>query len=421
MTRPVHAQAGSTPPRALHEVPAAEGEELAERHAKLAEAYAELQRRFDHRGRQLTTLNAISEVTSQSLDLAVVLPEALAKTLEVMGLEAGLVFRYDAATRTLEVMAWHGLPDEIAALVTRLPLEESVASLAAEAGKPVVWWTKDYDPSPVRDRLVDAGLVQLVVVPLLAQGQLLGAMHLATGIDRPLSASEQGTLAAIGRQIGVAMANARLLEEAQRAAAIEERQRLARELHDSVTQSLYSLTLLAEAARRLAAEGDAGRLTETLGRLGDTAQQALKEMRLLVYELRPLELETEGLVGAIRRRLDTVERRAGIRARLQVNGDMDLPGRIEAELYRIAQEVLNNTLKHADARHVTVTLDRAPKTVTLEIVDDGRGFDPEKIAALGGLGLASIRERAQRLGAALSISSVPDGGTRVWVKVPLGR
>jgi signal transduction histidine kinase len=387
---------------------------------ELLKAHKELQRRFDHRSRQLTTLNAISTVTSQSLDLAVVLPEALGKTLEVMGLEAGIMFQFEAATKTLVAVVWQGLPDAVAHEVARLPLDESVAALAAAAGKPVVWWVKDYDPGPIPEHLLAAGLVQMVVVPLLAQGQLMGAMHLATGIERPLSESEQSTLAGIGRQIAVAMANARLLEEAQRAAAIEERQRLARELHDSVTQSLYSLTLLAEAARRLAAEGDPERLSDTLGRLGATSQQALKEMRLLVYELRPLELETEGLVGALRRRLDAVERRAGIRARLEVSGDMNLPGRTEVELFRIAQEVLNNTLKHAEAQQVTVKLQREARAVTLEIVDDGRGFDLEKIAGRGGLGLASIRERAARLGAALTIASTPDGGTRVWVKVPLG-
>jgi signal transduction histidine kinase len=419
VSRPARQTVGSAPARALPGKPGAEADERDQAHRALAEAYAELQRRFDHRTRQLTTLNAISAVTSQSLDLAVILPEALDKTLEVMGLEAGIVFRFEAASQTLVAVAWRGLPEAVVTEVARLPLADSSAGLAAEAGRPLVWWARDYDPGPVREQLLSAGLVQVVAVPLTHQGQLQGAMHLATGIERPLSDSEQGTLAGIGRQIGGAIANARLLEEAQRAAAIEERQRLARELHDSVTQSLYSLTLLAEASRRLAADGDAPRLADTLTRLGDIAHQALKEMRLLVYELRPLELETEGFLGALRRRLDAVERRSGIRARLSIAGHLDLPPRTEAELYRVVQEVLNNTLKHADASQVTVRLTGTEDHVTIEVEDDGRGFDPSAVAGRGGLGLATMRERAARLGGTVVVDSAPAGGTRVRLEVPL--
>ncbi len=111
-----------------------------------------------------------------------------------------------------------------------------------------------------------------------------------------------------------------------------ERQRLARDLHDSVTQSLYSLTLLAEAGRRQAAMGDLGRTQRHLERLGETAQQALREMRLLVYELRPLELEAAGLASALQQRLESVERRAGVQARLLVEGEVDLPAAVEEEL-----------------------------------------------------------------------------------------
>jgi len=208
---------------------------------------------------------------------------------------------------------------------------------------------------------------------------------------------------------------ATLLADAQRAAAIEERQRLARELHDSVTQSLYSLALLAAAGRRMPAGDD--RLAATLDRLNTTAQQALKEMRLLVFELRPLELETEGLVGAVRRRLEAVERRAGIKAELVVEGCLELDAPAEAELYRIVQELLNNTLKHAGAAVVSVRLEDRPESIVVEVADDGRGFDPDAVAGRGGMGLDSVRERSERLGAALAIDAAPGGGTRVRVEV----
>jgi PAS domain S-box-containing protein len=210
-----------------------------------------------------------------------------------------------------------------------------------------------------------------------------------------------------------------MLTEAQTRAALEERQRLARELHDSVTQSLYSLTLLAEAGRRTAAAGDAERTSAHIARLGETAQQALKEMRLLVYELRPLALETAGLAEALQQRLDAVEKRAGVDARLRVDLEMELPFEVEHALYRIAQEALNNALKHSGAANVTVRLEAREGRVELQVADNGRGYATESMAGRGGLGLVSMRERAEALGGTLAIDTQPGAGTRVQVRVPV--
>jgi PAS domain S-box-containing protein len=210
-----------------------------------------------------------------------------------------------------------------------------------------------------------------------------------------------------------------VLTEAQAQAALEERQRLARELHDSVTQSLYSLTLLAEASRRTAQSGDVSKVVDNIARLGETAQQALKEMRLLVYELRPLALEQAGLADALQNRLDAVEKRAGVQAQLRVELNVELPAEVENTLYRVAQEALNNSLKHAEANKVVVSLRSSRKQVEMEVVDNGRGFEVEAPRDQGGLGLVSIRERVEALGGTWSISSRPGGGTRVLVHVAL--
>jgi PAS domain S-box-containing protein len=207
------------------------------------------------------------------------------------------------------------------------------------------------------------------------------------------------------------------LAEAQAQAAIEERQRLARDLHDSVTQSLYSLTLLAEAARRLALAGDRQLVEHYLTRLGEMAQQCLKEMRLLVYELRPPILEKEGLVRALQQRLDAVEKRSGMRAQLVVDGSPHLPAHVEEGLYGIALEALNNALKHAAASRVTVRLHANARSAELQVADNGRGFDPAAGDQSGGLGLLSLRERAEHLGAALTIDSKPGAETTVRVVV----
>ncbi|MEZ4835507.1 MAG: sensor histidine kinase [Caldilineaceae bacterium] len=201
---------------------------------------------------------------------------------------------------------------------------------------------------------------------------------------------------------------------------MEERQRLARELHDSVTQSLYSVNLLAETAHRAVTANDLERTNYLVDRVGEMARQALKEMRLLVYELRPAALAQEGLVGALQQRLDTVEGRAGVKTQLRIDGDpARIPQQMEAHLYRIAQEALNNALKHAEAVAVTVLLSVDTEFVTLTIKDNGRGFRSQPCSELGGIGLKSMHERFQQLHGALRVETQPGSGVTVCVCLPL--
>jgi two-component system sensor histidine kinase ChiS len=212
-------------------------------------------------------------------------------------------------------------------------------------------------------------------------------------------------------------AEAELEQRAAADAVMGERNRLARELHDSVTQSLHGSTLMAEAGQRLAAAGDLERAKGYLARLGEISQQALKEMRLLVYELRPLALEEVTLTVALRQRLDAVELRSGVKVQLLANDAIDLPDAIEDTLYRIAQEALNNSLQHATPTSVVVRIDvtgDAPdQQVRLEVTDNGVGFEPNKFGDRGGIGLASMKERAENLGGELVVHSQPGEGTRV--------
>ena len=204
-------------------------------------------------------------------------------------------------------------------------------------------------------------------------------------------------------------------------AVTDERSRLARELHDSVTQSLYSLTLFTEAARQMAEDAGHEGIERQIGQIGRIGLQALKEMRLLVYELRPPELKEAGLVRALRKRLEAVEGRAGVEARVIVDVDEfgRLPREMELELYRVAQEALNNALKHAAATSVVVYLRKGDDRIELEVVDDGLGFQPETVRDHGGMGLESIRQRAEGFGGTATIRSAPGEGTSVKVVADL--
>lgn len=205
--------------------------------------------------------------------------------------------------------------------------------------------------------------------------------------------------------------------EAATRAAMEERQRLARDLHDSVTQSLYSVSLMAEAARRRADAGEHEVTTEFIARLGELTRQALRQLRLLVYELRPGVLEQEGLAGALRHRLEAVEKRAGVRATLIDDSETYIPLQLQGELFWIAQEALNNSLKHASATSVTIHLQAVDGELILEVSDNGLGFDPATAEETGGL--ATIRRRIMALGGTMELSTHDGNGTTLRATVPL--
>ena len=200
-------------------------------------------------------------------------------------------------------------------------------------------------------------------------------------------------------------------------AALEERQRLAHTLHDSVSQSLYSISLLAEAARRRALAGEQQAVTDYVARLGELTLQTLRQMRLLLYDLRPGVLEQEGLSGALRHRLEAVEHRAGIRARLIDHTLSPIPPSLQRDMFWIAQEALNNSLHHAAATAVTVTLSPEGDEIVLQVSDNGRGFDSAARADDGGL--AAIDRRVSDLRGTLVVDSHANQGTTLTVRVPV--
>jgi len=259
-----------------------------------------------------------------------------------------------------------------------------------------------------------------LAVPLRTKEGVIGVLDVQSDRLNAFDEVDLMVLQSLADQAAVTIENARLYQQTRQLAVVEERNRLARDLHDSVTQSLYGVTLFAEAADRLLVAGDTSLAAEHMRELRLTAQESLQEMRLLIFELRPLILEEHGLAAALQARLEAVEGRSGLEAAFTVEGDDEhLAAEVEDGLYRIAQEALNNILKHAHARHISVYLRWEPFPMVLEVADDGVGFDPTVARQQGGLGLQGMDERAAQLGARLSIQSQAGEGTRVRVEVHL--
>ena len=393
----------------------------------LREAYQTLEHRVEERTYELATLIEIATLVGQSLDLAQIMTAALDKTMEVLGYEAGVAYRIggepiggagEEGGPFLEPLAQRNMPSVLSGPLVRIPVKGSRVEEAGRTGLPVVWDVEHHPNPDIRKALQQEDLREGVSAALMVKDRLVGALILATHGSRSPSAEDLALLSSIGKQVGLAVENARLYDQAEQSAALSERARLARELHDSVTQSLYSVTLYAEAAARLLDSGRSPEARGHLSELGDTAQEALKEMRLLIYELRPTALEKGGLADALQARLEAVEARGGIHADITVEGEEHLPALLQRELYQIAHEALNNVLKHSRAHAVTVELHFRESETVLDIRDDGVGFDPRRSGDSGGLGLASIRERTARIGGTLELESKPGKGTHICIRLP---
>ena len=388
-------------------------------------AYQLLEQRVRERTRELSALLAFSRQASATLEahpLMQLVVDEVARLVDSTGVSLLML-----EGETLKMAAHRGaLPATTAEQVRVLVNDPGIRKMLLNDPAPIVLpdiTAESQQAEAIRrasGEYLHMGeqIRSLMWVPLVVKQRLIGGLGVGHREAAKYTDRDAGLVQAIASQAAVAIENARLYEQAHELAVMHERQRLARELHDSVTQSLYSLSLMAEAARRLVTAGNMERGVGYLVRIGESAQQVLKEMRLLVYELRPLMLERDGLASALKQRLETVEGRAGVETKLVVEGTGLLPEHIETELYRIAQEALNNSLKHSNASAVAVQLDTSSDVISLTVRDNGRGFSPEEIADKGGLGLVSIQERTQRLGGKAEIESAPGQGVTITVTIP---
>jgi two-component system, NarL family, sensor kinase len=374
--------------------------------------------------RELAILNTIATALNESVDLATSLGTALSRVAELLDLGTGWVLLLDESTGEPYLAAAQNLPPGLVDEPDRLDGSCYCmdtfrrGDLSDAANINVVTCSR------LRGLTQGTGGLRFhASIPLFARDRKLGVMNVASPEWRQLSTDDLRILHTIGEMLGTAIERARLLERSLEAGAAEERNRLARELHDTLAQGLAATALQLETADALLERGsEPERVRAAVHRALENTRRTLQEARRSVLDLRAPPLQDRTLAEALEElcavassdNLD--ESRVEFRS---VGGARSMPERVEAALYRVAQEALSNALRHARAGSVTVLLTAEPTRITLSVSDDGIGFEVGRVRD-GRFGLIGMRERIRLLGGDLRVDSSPDAGTRVHASVPLG-
>jgi PAS domain S-box-containing protein len=377
-----------------------------------------------HRARDemFVLLNAISSAASHTIELEDFLSEATYQIIFPFRSQLVAIFLLDDGTGKSEqqrlYLASHlGLSEEMAESLAYLPAVSPLMSWLTENGHPLAIEDLDNDartPSGLQGMDFTYLLVSPLIAPGVEDGRIIGILCLARKDKLMYSADELVRVTAVSDQIATLVDSSR---RRKLTIALSERRSLMRDLHDSVSQRLYGLVAITEAAQAALEAGEKVDPPELLARIGEHARQAVREMRLFLYQIRPIDVEKEGIIAVLHHRLAAVEGRANLKARLLADEDIPLSKDKEVALYFISQEALNNIMKHAYAKSVLVTLKRGKQNVILEVRDDGKGFDPRK-ADTNGMGLRNMKERTAQIGGKLKVTSKPGHGTRIVITVP---
>jgi ligand-binding sensor domain-containing protein/signal transduction histidine kinase len=388
------------------------------RSRRLEAQVRERTREIERRTKELEALYRAGEDMLRYLELDQVLQALVDVAVDILGADKGALLAWDVKGEKLVVRAARGFkPETVAVLSFRLG--EGIVGHVAATGEPITVEDTHADARVVR-RITDSEKIRSSMhVPIRVSGQVFGVFNVNYTQPRGFGEDELRLFIALAQRAALAIENAQLYEQAQELAVVRERQRLARDLHDAVTQTLFSASLIAEVLPRIW-ERDPEEGRRRLAEVRELTRGALAEMRALLLELRPSTLVDADLGDLLRQLGEATTGRARVPVSVQIGGVCSrmLPD-VKVALYRIAQEALNNVAKHSGACRATVRLSCGPGRVELHITDDGRGFDVGSVPP-DHLGVGIMRERAEAIGAELAIESEAGRGTEVsvvWVGV----
>jgi PAS domain S-box-containing protein len=396
-------------------------------------------REIERRRQVAEELRDILGVLNSNRSLDEILDHISCQAKRLLETDAVAIYRLQGDEGPLEIQAAYGLSE---AYIRNIKLSPGQGALgqAVLSKEPVVVPDvravfKDHSTTSMDNEAVyvDSELRQLLIqmadrygavvgVPIIVKDQVYGGLVLYYPQPREFSEEEIGLATTLADHAALAIENARLLDQVEQTAVIEERQRLARELHDSVSQALYGIGLGARTARTLLdreslADDARNKLSNPLDYVLSLADAGLAEMRALIFELRPDALAEQGLAEALKRQAKALQARHKITVETNFCPEPDLPLAVKETLYRVAQEALNNVVKHAQAALVQISLRAENETVTLAVQDDGLGFELQQ-SYPGHLGLQSMRERLAAANGSLTINSELGRGTVIQARVP---
>ncbi len=389
--------------------------------ARLIENMRERDAALTRRNVDMNLLNDIASALTSSLDLNEILNKALGLVMNYLKMEAGEIFLLEEDRTTLRMMLHRGEAAEAFWTRNLFKVGEGYPGIVAKNGRPMISTDLSQDESFLRKAVVKAGFRQILSIPLISSESVMGVMSVATRSKAPFEDRSVQMLSAVGAWAGLAIENARLHANARRLAVLEERNRIGMDLHDGIIQSIYGVGLGLEGAKHLVIEDTEGAKAK-IDHAIHGLNQAIRDLRAYILDLRPRQLGNDGLMNGIKR-LITEYRANTFSEVLFTSPESEMKELTQAQslaLFHICQEALANSAKHAKAKNVRISLWTTEDRALLEINDDGKGFDVEKMSTFIGHGLANMQTRARSSGGDVDIISIQGEGTTVLAWVPRG-
>ena len=379
---------------------------------------------------RLLAVNNLAQEVSLSQDKDAVLDAALKQAVTLLMADMATIFQVDESAEYVKLTAMRGeVPPEIVNVIRSQKIDATPMQYVLKTNKTLLMNGLELNEQlsgEVKSLLMRYGINHVAFVPIQVSGKTMGSLNLARMTSEPFDHNDLIIIEAIGNVIGFGLTNVQLLDglkhkEAELRRALrrsvelqeEERKRLARELHDETSQALTSILIR---LRLLQDEQDLEVIQDRINGMRYLTAQTIEELRRISMDLRPAMLDSLGIVPTLRWLIQRTEEQTGIKIEFTAPNDIDrLSPEIELTLYRIAQEAITNSIRHAEASIIEVVLERGPHAVWLIVQDNGKGFDPKIFDP--GLGMVGIRERVELVNGLFSIETSPGSGTRLWVEV----
>jgi two-component system sensor histidine kinase DevS len=377
------------------------------------------QSELEQRNEELEVSLGLSDMVSSEMELDDLLRVMLERVSGLFGADAAEIHLRDEDRNVYELALHYGEAEAAFREIERFHPGEGWVGIVGQKGKPL--WTSDLERERRfrRKGVVEAGFHSIVSVPLRARGQILGVLGLAFYSHRPVNEREVGLLEAVGAGAGITIANARLTRQARRLAVLEERERIAMDLHDGIIQSIYAVGLTLESSRLMGEKRDPAELQRRLMQAIEGLNDIIRDLRNYILDLQPGRMRAETLEAALRQlgREFSANTSICLELTLEPEALLRLPAEVSEELYLVAQEALANVAKHAHASRAWLNLRLVEDEILLQVIDNGHGFDVEQEDQLLGHGLSNMMRRANAIGGSCDLTSSPGEGTTLSVRI----